>query len=178
MKKVVIFAVFLLVSKFSYSQIQGELSENLFKVNILTPGVTYQVGLSTSTLLNLDANFSLGGTMSGEGQFKLVAVPFVRAQYQCYYNLQRRLRKNKSIDGNSGSYLAPSVSYYGKPINDDFRLSSLDGLTAGAVWGFQKTYRSNINLSANAGLGYNFSDKISEKLVPILNFTVAWVILK
>lgn len=107
-----------------------------------------------------------------------MASPFGRAQYRYYYNLEKRLAKNKSIRVNSAAYIAPSISYYMKPINDGSYLSNYDGLTAGAVWGFQKTYKSGMNLGANTGLGYNFSSNLVHQVVPILNFTVAWVILK
>ena len=178
MKKILIFTAILIFSTLTYSQKESDLSRNLFKVNILAPGLTYERVLSDKTTFNIDVNLSFGGTSNGGGQLKLLASPFGRAQYRYYYNLEKRLTKNKSIMGNSGAYIAPSVSYYMKTISDDFHLSNNDGLTAGAVWGFQKTYKSGINLGANTGLGYNFSSNLVHQVVPILNFTVAWVILK
>lgn len=178
MKKNIIFTAFLIFSTLAYSQKESDLSRNLFKINILTPGFTYERVLGSETTFNIDANLSFGATSNGGGQLRLLASPFVRVQYRNYYNLEKRLAKNKLISGNSGAYIAPSISYYMKPINDDSYVSNYDGLTVGAVWGFQKTYKSGVNLGANTGLGYNFSSNLVHQVVPILNFTVAWVILK
>lgn len=178
MKKILIFTAVLIFSTLAYSQKESDLSRNLFKVNILAPGLTYERVLGDKTTFNVDVNLSFGGTSKGGGQLKLLASPFGRAQYRYYYNLEKRLAKNKSIRVNSAAYIAPSISYYMKPINDGSYLSDYDGLTAGAVWGFQKTYKTGMNLGANTGLGYNFSSNLVRQVVPILNFTVAWVILK
>lgn len=178
MKNFLIYIAILLSSTLAYSQKESNTTRSLFKVNILSPGLTYERILSDKTTFDIDVNLSIGGSSNGGGQLKLLASPFVRAQYRYYYNLEKRLGNNKSISGNSGGYMAPSISYYMKPINDDFHLSNYDGLTVGAVWGFQKTYKSGINLGANTGLGYNFSNNLVHQIVPILNFTVAWVILK
>lgn len=177
MKKLVIYIVILLFAKHGLAQTEN-VCKNSFKVNVLSPGLSFEQGLCGNSTFNVDLNLSLGGVNNNNGQLKILAAPFVRTQFRYYYNLDKRLNKAKSIIGNSGSFLAPSVSYYGKPFNDDSYRSSLDGLTMGGVWGFQKTYNSNINLSANAGLGYNVSENQSNSVVPILNFTVAWVILK
>ncbi|AWG20055.1 hypothetical protein FFWV33_00225 [Flavobacterium faecale] len=177
MKKLVIYTIVFLFAKLGIAQ-TVKVSERLFKVNILSPGLGYEWGVGSNSTFNVDMNLSLGGVNDNNGQLKVLAVPFVRGQYRFYYNLDKRLDKGKSITGNSGGFVAPSISYYGKPINDDFHISTLDGFTAGAVWGFQKTYKSGVNLGANAGLGYNISKNQNNSIVPILNFTVAWVILK
>jgi hypothetical protein len=54
----------------------------------------------------------------------------------------------------------------------------MTALQQGLCGDFKKTYKSGINLGANTGLGYNFSSNLVHQVVPILNFTVAWVILK
>jgi hypothetical protein len=45
------------------------------------------------------------------------------------------------------------------------------------VWGFQRTYKHKFNLDLNVGAGYGFSKNDSE-FVPVLNFTLGWVIGK
>lgn len=177
MRVILIFLFVLVGANFTYSQIDKNVSENLFKINILTPGFTYERGLSENSTLNVDVGFSLD-IVTNDGQLQLLKIPFIRSQYRFYYNIDRRIQKKKSILGNSAGFVAPSISFYSKPLSNDIYVSGLDGFTLGGVWGFQKTYKSNLNLSVNTGLGYNFSNNVNSQIVPILNFTVAWVFLK
>jgi hypothetical protein len=55
--------------------------------------------------------------------------------------------------------------------------SSSPSITFAPVWGFQRTYKHNFNLSLNGGVGYNF-DKYDSQVVPVINFTIGWVIGK
>lgn len=177
MRAILVCLFVLLVSQFTYSQIDDKVSDGIFKLNILTPGFTYECSLNKNTTLNFDVGLSLD-LVANEGQLQLITSPFVRSQYRFYYNIDKRLRKGKSILGNSAGFIAPSISYYTKPIGDNIHVSGFDGVTFGGVWGFQKTYKSNLNLCANAGLGYNFSNNVNSEVVPILNLTIAWVFLK
>ena len=152
----------------------------------MSPGFSFERKVSEKKSINFDTNLSIGfalrndNTSESNTDFKILTSPFLRTQYRYYYNLQRRVGKGKSITNNSGSFLAFNGSYYFNPINNQDYVSNYDGFTFGGVWGFQKTYRSKINISSNVGLGYNLSDSNdnSERLIPILNFTLGWVIGK
>ncbi len=171
------FFILLCLPFFVIAQNEKKTKENLFKINILNPGFTYEKGLTNTTTLCLDTNLSFGFA-AHNNKTTFLASPFLRGQYRYYYNFEKRISKGKSISNNSGGFIAFSASYYLKPLGNDIYISSYDGLTFGGVWGFQKTYKCGINLSANAGLGYNLSNQQSHKVLPILNFTVGWVIGK
>lgn len=173
-KKIYILLLFPLLINAQQSK---TVTESLFKINILTPGLTYEKGLTNNTTLCLDGNLSVGFAVHNN-ETVVLATPFVRSQYRYYYNLEKRVSKGKSISNNSGGFLALNLSYYFKPSGTNVYVSNYDGFTAGGVWGFQKTYKSGVNLSANAGLGYNLSDNLTNKVVPLLNFTIGWVIGK
>lgn len=147
--------------------------ENLFKVNILTPGFSFEKGVSMNSTFCLDTNISLGLTVHNNTTTVLKS-PFIRGQYRYYYNLEKRVSKGKDISNNSGCFIAVSTSYYCKPIGNDLYISNYDGFTLGGIWGFQKSYKSGINLSDNTGIGYNLSNNQSHKILPILNFTVGY----
>lgn len=157
-----------------------------FKVNLLTPGLTFEKGLFPNTTFCIDANLSLGFSLRSSNSapensnFILLTSPFLRGQYRYYYNLEKRKIKGKNISNNSGNFIAINSSYYFRAINNNEFAHAYDGLTLGGIWGFQKTYSGNFNMSANAGLGYNFSDYTTNfnGVVPILNFTIGWVIGK
>jgi hypothetical protein len=166
MRTILILLFVLVQSNFTYSQIDKSVSKNLFKINLVTPGLTYERGLSENSTLNVEIGFSLDIT-TNDGQLQLLKIPFIRSQYRFYYNIDSRIQKKKSILGNSAGFVAPLISYYSKPLSHDIYVSGLDGFTLGGVWGFQKTYKSNLNLSINTGLGYNFSNKVTSPIVPI-----------
>lgn len=184
MKKYILFLIMILCNNWIKAQ-NLSLNKNLFKMNILSPGFSFERKVDNNKSLSLDANLSIGfalnnvNTTNSNSNFIVLAAPFFRSQYRYYYNFQRRISKEKRIIGNSGSFLAFNSSYYFNPINNQKYVNNYDGLTIGGVWGFQKTYKSNINIGANVGLGYNFknSNNNSDRLLPILNFTLGWVIV-
>ena len=176
MKKIFFLSFILSFSSF-YAQIGAKLEENMFKVNILTPGISFEKAISTNSTINIELGTSIGYVANNNYSGFLIG-PCAIAQYRFYYNLENRLKKRKNISGNSGAYLALNSSYYGQAFNNKNYINFLDGLTVGGVLGFQKTYKFGLNLGANAGIGYNFSENQPKKAVPILNFTVGWVIFK
>jgi hypothetical protein len=154
------------------------LNKNLFKINLLTPGLGYEKSVSKKTTIALDVNLSLG-FMANSDNFKIITTPYLKGQYRYYYNLAKRVEKGKDISNNSGGFIALHSSYYLEPLSKNKNIiSNLDDLTVGAGWGFQKTYSSNINISTNAGLGYNLSNENANNILPILNLTIGWVIFK
>jgi hypothetical protein len=171
------FYLFLCLPVFLLAQNEKKTKQSLFKINILNPGFTFEKGLSDQTTLCLDANLSFGFAIHNN-QTTFLASPFLRGQYRYYYNLEKRISKGKNISNNSGGFIALHTSYYLKPLGNDLYVSSLDRFTFGGIWGFQKTYESGFSLGVNAGLGYNLSNQQSPKVLPILNFTVGWIIGK
>jgi len=186
MKKHFIIFIFLTLNQTLTAQEDFFVKKFFFKVNLLTPGLTFEKGLFPHTTFCIDANLSLGFSLrssnssSGNSNFTLLTSPFLRGQYRYYYNLEKRKTNGKNISNNSGNFLAISTSYYFRPINNEKFVSIYDGFTIGGIWGFQKTYLNNFNISANGGLGYNFSNfnNNSRGVMPILNFTIGWVIGK
>ncbi len=163
----------------SFNFVQSQqflLQENLLKINIITPAVSFEKKLSEKNSLVIETGLSAGFNIRANETTYLFS-PYILGQYRNYYNLIKRQKKNKSIAGNSGSFLAAHTSYYLLPLNNnkDF-VSTFDGLTIGVIWGFQKTYKVGLNLGANAGLGYNFSDNKEKGVLPIVNFSLGWLV--
>ena len=159
------------------AQNESQLKKNLFKINILNPGFTFETGVTNNTSLCLDANLSFGFAIHNN-KSTFLASPFLRGQYRYYYNLEKRITKGKSISNNSGGFLAFNASYYFKPFGNTLYISDYDGVTLGGVWGFQKSYKCGLNLTANTGLGYTMSSQQHDGVMPILNFTIGWLIGK
>lgn len=157
----------------------SNLENNQFKINILSPGITYEKRLSENTTLSTDLNLSAGFAYNSDSGTKLLLSPYIREQYRYYYNFEKRNSKGKNTKNNSANFIALSGSYYFKPIGNSEYVSVYDGLTIAPVWGLQRTYGSGINISLMTGAGYNFgTNERTANFVPVINFTLGWVIGK
>lgn len=104
MKPLSIFLLFLITAS-AFSQSANNVEKHQFKVNMLNPGVEYEVRLATNQTLDFGAGLQFGAR-GGEGYFDWVFVPAFNAQYRYYYNFKRRIGKGKTISGNSANYIA------------------------------------------------------------------------
>lgn len=173
--------LFLLLSFVAISSIQAQetpsVEKNQFKINVLLPGFVYEHGLSEKNTLYSELSSGYGYTSNVFGE-TFTFYPYIHEQFRHYYNLEKRANKGKVTSHNSGGFVAMAAFYNFRSIstNKDF-LETNSSITLAPVWGFQRTYKGNFNLDLNMGLGYNFKKNDSE-LVPLLNFTLGWVIGK
>ena len=176
--KAAILAVFILITiSHSYAQAKPAVVKSQFKINVLLPGFVYEHGLSDKNTLYSELSSGYGYTSNGFGK-NWTFYPYINEQFRHYYNLEKRAKKEKVTSHNSGGFVAMSAFYNFRSIstNDNF-LSENASITIAPVWGFQRTYKGNFNLDLNLGIGYNF-EKNDGGLVPVLNFTLGWVIGK
>ena len=148
----------------------------LLKIIFMDPGISYEYGLGNKTTLY--SNFNVGLVYSGDSkQIKNWGIaPNLQEELRYYYNLDKRVRKNKNISRNSGNHIS-LLAIYGFKTLSKCEYTEMDGLTLAPTWGFQRTYKSGFNLSLNLGYGYNFSPYQSvrgEKIVG--NFIIGWVL--
>jgi hypothetical protein len=73
-----------------------------------------------------------------------------------YYNLEKRMKKGKTIDRNSGNFLALFIAGHFDDIsfsNND-RIRSLDQIKFIPKWGIRRTIGKHISYEAGIGFGY------------------------
>lgn len=149
-----------------------------WKIIFLDPAICYEHGLGNKTTLYSSLNFTLVSEVEKSGKRSNWGVaPYIQEELRYYYNLPKRIRKNKNISGNSGNYVSALALYGLTPIGKTCNYTTIDGLTLAPTWGFQRTYKSGFNLALNIGYGYNFSPYKSvrgEKWVG--NITIGWVL--
>ena len=172
--------LFLFLSSFLQAQNSPSVEKHQFKINVLLPGVVYEHGLNSKNTIysKLSSGYAYrGGDFGSSWTF----YPYLQGQFRQYYNLEKRASKNKVTSYNSGGFVAMTVQYNFKSIttNDSsfFSNTSNSSVILGPVWGFQRTYKYKFNLDLNLGAGYQFS-KDNNGFVPVLNFTLGWVIGK
>lgn len=167
----------LLLSSFIQAQNAPSVEKNQFKINVLLPGFVYEYGINNKNTLYSELSAGFGYSSSGFGE-NWSFYPYIQEQFRHYYNLEKRTAKGKVTSRNSGNFLAMAAYYNFKSIttNDSYS-SSNSSVVIAPVWGFQRTYKHKFNLDLNVGAGYGFSKNDSE-FVPVLNFTLGWVIGK
>lgn len=141
----------------------------LWKINFLVPGAEFETALGSFSTVNINPYVGLGYSyISSLGDAWLVQ-PSIDVQFRRYYNLLKRNAKGKRTAGNSANYLAIDVLAVGRSVVDgeDFRNFSYYGL--GPVWGMQRTFRSNFNLSFQAGAMYTQSQGAEDGWIVRLN---------
>lgn len=156
------------------AQDQPSVEDGLLSINILTPGLEYEYGLSKATTLDLRAGsgFAYRKGMFGEGYG---VYPIFNVQYRYYYNLGKRLGKGKNIANNSANYLALSGAIQsGKPIIGDLEHNEGFFGVIGPVWGLQRYYGAGFKLDINLGWGYGFNESGSSFFSPMINLRLGW----
>ena len=147
--------------------------ENLqFRFNLISPGFDFEIGIFKNQTLVGGAGLGVAYYEQGYA-FGLA----LNSEYRFYHNLNRRIRNDKVIAGNSGDYFAAARSIYFNPLifatnipSDDFNIGYFGGL-----YGIQRTYENGFNFDVSSGVGYYLGDGIPSGIGPILNIKIGWV---
>jgi hypothetical protein len=170
--------VFLFLAN-TYSQETPSVEKNQFKINLLLPGVVYEHGFTPKNTLYSELSLGFGyrkNSFYNESTWSFY--PIINEQFRHYYNLDNRAKKGKRTAHNSGNFLALSAIYNFESISTNNNFSErVTSFTIAPVWGFQRTYKGGFNLGLNGGIGY-YIQKHNNDFVPVINFSLGWVIGK
>jgi hypothetical protein len=152
------------------------LERHQFRFDLLSPGISYEIGI----IKNVSASGGLGlGYATYEEGYALGLTLHTRVRY--YHNMNRRIRKNKNVSGNSGNYIAAARSIFFSQMRlatnmegpEDFNLG-----VYGITYGIQRTYKGGFNFDAELGAGYYRGDGVPNGFGPLVNFKFGWVATK
>lgn len=184
MKKIIIISIFMLIIK-GYSQNEGNVEKGLLKLNILMPSLEYELGISKKSTLN----FGIGTILLNENRSfsknKVGVLPKIEFDYRFYYNLDRRLNKEKRIENNSGNYFGLKTSYMlGSKSIGGFKYNH-NHLLGGAAYGIQRAYNSGLYFNLEGGLALKRYDVYDGKSIHggldtaiLLNAKFGWMFNK
>jgi hypothetical protein len=133
------------------------LQQDLLSLSFLLPGLTYERALNNHISLSATAGLTFAAGDDGVSESNFDLIPFGNLSGRYYYNLEERQKKGKSILYNSGNYLALSVVYQTGVLSPDWpdKLDQKQSyLSAGPVWGFQRTFKDNFHINIDLGFGY------------------------
>ncbi|MDB4292969.1 hypothetical protein N9954_06125 [Maribacter sp.] len=177
MKNHFVFVLFLF-SFLGSAQSSKHVEAGLFKINALTPGVSYEFGVGKDFTLNLDAllGFALNGGSDRDTEFGLF--PGIQADFRYFTNMERRLAKGKNISGNSGNYLAiTNVLSSGESIVGDLDYSSNYFHNIAFLYGIQRTRPKGFYWGLSFGPGA-FTDDFGTDFGLFIDGRIGWVISK
>tara|TARA_R110002051_G_scaffold255120_1_gene314166 strand:+ start:11379 stop:11924 length:546 start_codon:yes stop_codon:yes gene_type:complete len=176
MKKIICFTAILMAAFYSNAQSGQLVEDGILKVNLLLPGVSYELGVGERTTINAEAiiGFALRGASDVETQFGLY--PGFAADFRYYNNFDRRLSKGKNISGNTGNYLGFLNQFQiGTPIIGDLEYASDYYYNAAIVYGLQRTYKKGFYWGIAFGPGV-FVNEFNTSAGILIDARLGWVI--
>ncbi len=169
--------LFFLISLSITAQDRPGVEKNLFSVSFLLPGIEYETRASNNTTvsLRLGTGFGYAAGMSRETAFGVYLN--LRGQYRYFYNLEKRLGKEKKISDNSGNYFGLHSAFSsGNPVIGDLETIADFNGQVGPVWGLQRVYNSGFKLNLFLGAGYAWNDRGASGISPIFGFSLGWAL--
>jgi hypothetical protein len=175
--------VSLLFISLTFAQSDKNVEEQQFKINFINPGLEYELGIAKNQTITLGLGLQFSAVAT-TNHFYYAFLPAINAQYRYFYNMDRRLSKDKTISGNSGNYLAASATMF----TADVIIGNIDSGSGtagfvGPVYGIQRTYRKGFNFNLEFGVGLYFASDADFQSVdtgfgPTLSFSLGWVLGK
>ena len=148
-----------------------------FKINIINPGVEYEMALGVNSTLDFRVAWQAAIEPASDTPIEdFDFFPAITVQNRYYHNFNGRYRKGRQIYGNSGNYIAPSVAVF----SPDARLVNgeiIDGIHgyAGVVYGVQRSFNSGLSFSIDAGAGY-YVGPFEAGIHPVVNLSIGWIV--
>ena len=142
-----------------YSQEEFSVEKSVFGIQLSLIGlhVHHEARLSGSVSLRTEAGLHVGlfqtPQLSGTG---FILAPSLAVEPRWYYNLEKRGRKLKRIDGNSANFLSLQFIYF----DDAFTISNatqanvIPSVTSILYWGMRRNIGKHFNFEFGAGPGY------------------------
>lgn len=169
--------IFLCMGIFMHAQYGKNCEIRQIKINFFNPGLEYEMGLGVNSTLDLRVAWQVAlEPASSKPIENLDFFPAITAQYRFYHNFDGRYHRRRSIYGNSGNYVAPTVAIF-SPGNRVVEGQLVEGVHGygGLVYGIQRSFNSGLSFSIDAGAGY-YVGPFKGAIHPVVNLSVGWII--
>lgn len=147
-----------------------------FKINLINPGIEYEMALGTNTTLDIKGGLQIGiDPLLPDVYEEFGFFPAVAVQYRYYYNFEARQKNRRTIYGNSANYIAPAVAAFFpdiRTINNEIVEGTFG--YAGLVTGIQRSYDSGFNFSVDAGAAY-YAGQFTGAIYPVVNLSIGYI---
>jgi len=158
------------------AQSPKQVEDGLFKINALTPGASYELGVSNTTTLNFDVLLGVEVRGGSERSTEFGIYPSLGAEFRKYVNMDRRLRKEKDISGNSGNYVSFTNQFqFGSPLIGNLNQSSDYYYLIGVVYGIQRMRPKGFYWGVSFGPSI-IKDNLDVNAAVVLDLRLGWVL--
>ncbi len=86
----------------------------------------------------------------------LILVPTITVEPRWYYNLNKREKKSKRIDGNSGNFISIKTTYHPDwfVISNQENINFISDISIVPTWGIRRNIGNHFNYETGIGIGY------------------------
>ncbi len=169
---------FLLCVALLAAQSGKNVAPQLFKVNALAPGVSYELGVGRNTTLDFGLFFGFAARGGSDRDTEFGLFPSFTGELRYFTNMERRKSKRKYIAGNSGNYIALANQFQsGNSLIGNLDFNSNYYYNLGVVYGIQRTRKKGFYWGISFGPGL-FKDEFDTDFGLMLNARLGWVIGK
>lgn len=147
-------------------------TEKVWRINFLNPGVEVELPTGDFSTFSAGVGIGYGGSYPdltyGANGFIYIIAPFLDLQQKWFYNINKRIRKERTVDNNSGNFISARLITRGNSIADNvYRTSDLD-FAFGPTWGIQRKYGENFHLLFDVGPQYYMDTEGNGNIFPIM----------
>lgn len=160
MRKILLSLIFCGISFLATAQ-DASVEQSTYGIQTGTLGIWghQEVRLSNQFALRSEIGFDTGiwgGSFYDKTGFLLT--PVITLEPRWYYNLNKRIRKSRRIDGNSGNFLSLNTNFH----PDWFVISNYDNIRVISdisiipTWGIRRNIGNHFTYETGIGLGYRY----------------------
>lgn len=146
---------------FSQYEKENYSTTDVFRINLISPGVSYEKSLTNISTLYARAYFSttfaFSYSSSQGSDFKIYLDPALQGQLRFYYNGRKRAEAGHRVAMNSMEYITPiyDISYSKSPAANDYLEESSRRFIHkyGIGWGIQRNLKNKLSIDVTLGPG-------------------------
>lgn len=178
MKKVAFIILIITLNIFQgFTQENTKNTSSAFRVNLINPGIEYESPVFNHSTVLVNVGIGYGEsypnlTINASGWLYSIC-PFIDVQYRNYYNLNKRLNKQKNINYNSGNFWGVRLLTRGKEFDSNFTRTSNIDFAFNPIWGLQRSF-GKINFLFDVGVAYYFDNKGNDGISPTFEFGLGY----
>ena len=112
--------------------------------------------IALRTEIGFDSGIWGGSFYDGTG---FLMTPVITLEPRLYYNLNKRVKKSRRIDGNSGNFISLKTSYHPDwfVISNTENVSVISSISIIPTWGIRRNIGKHFTYETGIGIGYRYA---------------------
>lgn len=167
-----LYIIFLSINLLSAQESSDSKTKNVFRVNFVNPSLEYELKTGNNAVISAGAGIGYGGSyreleLQGANGLVHIIAPFIDIQQKWFYNRNKRISNDKSVEYNSGNYISfRGISRFASIAENVTRTDDVD-FAIGPTWGLQRSF-NKIHFLFDIGPQYYFDSKGNNGFFPLM----------